>query len=78
MPAGKILRIVATDEAAVIWSPDAWASTQTMDTKAIPILETWHADLPTDRLISGAVVEFTFQWKRDRRWEGKNFTVVVE
>ncbi|HRP05662.1 MAG TPA: glycoside hydrolase family 15 protein, partial [Opitutaceae bacterium] len=78
MPAGKILRIVATDEAAVIWSPDAWASTQTTDTKAIPILETWHADLPTDRLISGAVVEFTFQWKRDRRWEGKNFTVVVE
>nr|MBP8257928.1 hypothetical protein [Opitutaceae bacterium] len=77
MPTGKILRIVVADEAAVIWSSDGWKTIHSMDTLGIPVLQTWHADLPADNLVSGSVIEFTFHWKRDGKWEGRNFSVAV-
>jgi hypothetical protein len=35
------------------------------------------ADLPTAKCQVGSVIEFTFFWKKDQRWEGKNYSVAV-
>jgi len=77
MPAGKILRIVVLAEAAVIWTTDGWASNHAVDAARFPSLDLWSADLSTDSLAAGATVEFTFHWKADDRWEGRNFSVAL-
>jgi hypothetical protein len=33
--------------------------------------------LATGKLPSGTVVEFTFFWKADQRWEGRNWQVAI-
>ena len=41
-------------------------------------LGTYVADLPTDRLSVGSEIVFTFYWLQEQRWEGTDFSVVVE
>jgi glucoamylase len=36
------------------------------------------ADLPTNKLAGGQEISFTFYWQHEQRWEGTNFSVVVE
>jgi hypothetical protein len=36
------------------------------------------ADLPTDRLAVGREVVFTFYWPKEDRWEGEDYSIVVE
>ena len=40
-------------------------------------LNLWFVDLWTAELARKSQVEFTFFWKRDKRWEGRNFRVEV-
>jgi len=47
------------------------------DTANNGALNLWFADLPTEKCPDGAVIEFTFFWKQDQRWEGRNYSVVV-
>jgi len=35
-------------------------------------------DLPTEKMPVGQKIVFTFRWDQDQRWEGTDFTVVVE
>jgi len=35
-------------------------------------------DLPADGLAAGSEIVFTFYWTQEQRWEGTNFSVVVE
>ncbi len=74
---GKILRIIVTAEAAIVWSADNWASTNSVDTINDSKLNLWFADLPTGKCPGGSVIEFTFFWKQDQRWEGRNYSVAV-
>jgi len=77
MAPGKLLRLIVTAEATVVWSADAWATTHTADAINDRTLQLWFADLPTEKYPEGATIEFTLFWKQDRRWEGTNFSVAV-
>jgi hypothetical protein len=62
--------------AIVHWSGDGWRTFQdapTRDTK----LGVHMADLSTSKLAPGSEVVFTFYWPESKRWEGKNFGVMV-
>jgi glucoamylase len=77
MPQGKLLRIVATAPARVHWSFDGW----TTDNDSIARdtnLGVYAVDLPTGALASGRQIIFTFFWPEADRWEGRDFTVVIE
>jgi glucoamylase len=77
MPEGKILRVLLRGRALVHWSFDGWRTardTETCDTG----LGTHVADLPSDELTVGREVLFTVYWKDEQRWEGVDFSVVVE
>lgn len=74
---GKILRIIVTAEATIVWSADNWASTNNVDTDYDGALNLWFADLPTHNCRAEVVIEFTFFWKQDQRWERRNYSVVV-
>ncbi|HVU33513.1 MAG TPA: glycoside hydrolase family 15 protein [Opitutaceae bacterium] len=77
MPAGKALRIIVAAGASVRWSADGWTHANTTEVTNHRTLALWFADLPTEGLSPGAVVEFTFYWKEAGRWEGRNFSVIV-
>jgi glucoamylase len=77
MPHGRTLRLVVVADAAIVWSVNAWGSTNTTDTTAIGGLNLWFADLPTENCPEGSSVEFTFYWKEAGRWEGRNYSVAV-
>ena len=77
MPSGKKLRLALLAPATVRWSVDDWQTaleTSSRNTK----LGVHAVDLPTDKLPVGRRIAFTFRWERDQRWEGVDFSVVVE
>jgi len=77
IPKNKTLRIVMLTAATVHWSIDGWKTshdTETRDTGlGIHVL-----DLPTASLPAGDQAVFTFYWPEEKRWEGKDYSVVVE
>ncbi len=77
VPRNKILRLVLLAPALVHWSIDGWKTsvdTKTRDTG----LGIYTLDLPTASLPAGNQILFTFYWPQENRWEGTNYTVVVE
>jgi hypothetical protein len=74
---GKILRIILAAQATVVWSTDAGARTNLLDTIHESRLNLWFADFPTADWAAGSVLTFTFFWKRDQRWEGRDWQVSV-
>src|SRR6202034_4080897 len=77
IPRNKKLRLVLLDPALVHWTIDNWKTsvdTNTRDTG----LGIYILDLPTASLPGGSRVEFTFYWPQENRWEGTNYSVVVE
>jgi glucoamylase len=77
IPQGKKLRIVLTAPAMVHYGFDGWqtsADTNTRDTG----LGTHVADLPSEGLSAGSEIVFTLYWLQEQRWEGTDFSVVVE
>ena len=77
MPQGKKLRFILTAPAMVRWTFDNWR-TQQDTTTGDTGLGTCVADLPSDRLSVGSEIVFTLYWLQEQRWEGGNFSVVVE
>jgi glucoamylase len=73
----KILRVIVTAEATVVWSEDRWANTRTSDAALVGPLNLWFVDFPTKNLPVGSVIEFTFFWKDTQRWEDRNYSVSV-
>ncbi len=77
VPQGKTLRVVLLTPGLVHWSIDGWKTAQ--DTAARDTgLGTYILDLPTAPLPAGSQVVFTFYWSSENRWEGTDYTVVVE
>ncbi len=76
MPPGKTLRLVLPSPARVHWSLDGWKTPQDLDTR--DPLGTYIADLPTEGLVSGREVVFTFYWLLEQRWEGLDYIVTIE
>jgi glucoamylase len=76
MQAGKILRLQLPASAVVHWSIDGWHTvhdTERQDTT----MGVHMVDLPTESLLSGTRVVFTFYWPEAGRWERMDFIVAV-
>ena len=77
MPPGKKLRLVLLESALVHWSFDGWRTTHNAATRDTG-LGIYCVDLPTETLQPGKEIVFTFLWLHSQRWEGVNYSVVVE
>lgn len=77
MPQGKQLRLALMSPARIHWSFDNWQTVRDTDTRNSG-LDMHYADLPSDVLAGGTEVVFTFFWVEVQRWEGANFSVLVE
>ena len=75
MVRGKTLRIILPAEAAIVWSVDDWAHNRQTETNHQSGLRLWYADFPTDDWTADHRFEFTIFWKREQRWEGRNWQV---
>lgn len=77
IPYGKLLRIETISSALVHWSHDGkpdWSDAETSYTG----LGIHLVDLPTSDLREGTTVAFTFYWRESDRWEGRDFSVLVD
>jgi glucoamylase len=77
MPANRTLRVETLTPAVVHWSVDGWRTvhdTATRDTT----LGVYVCDLPTRNLCRDDLIDLTFYWPEDQRWEGVNFQVCIE
>jgi glucoamylase len=77
LPRGKILRIILAEEATITWSIDNWARTNESDSIHQNELNLWYADFLTSEWSAGSALAFTFFWKREQRWENRNWQVNV-
>ena len=76
IPRGKKLRLLLPSPAMVHWSFDGWQTAQ--DTNTRDPLGVFVADLPSDSLVAGREIVFTLYWPQEQRWEGVDYTIVVE
>jgi glucoamylase len=73
----KILRIILGEEAAIAWSIDNWQRTNESKMMHQEKLSLWFADFPSAEWPVGSVFVFTIFWKREQRWEHRNWQVSV-
>jgi glucoamylase len=73
----KILRIILAEEAAITWSTDNWQRTNESQMTHQNALNLWFADFPTTGWSVGSLFVFTLFWKRNQRWENRNWQVSV-
>jgi hypothetical protein len=71
------LRIILAAEATIVWSMNGGAQTNETDTIHQSELDLWFADFATAETPPGSVLAFTLLWKRDQRWEDRNWQVNV-
>jgi glucoamylase len=72
---GKILRIILAEEATIVWSTDNWTRTNKSQMAHQDELNLWFADFPTTDWPGGSIFTFTFFWKRDQGWQGRDWQV---
>ncbi|MFZ0430973.1 MAG: glucan 1,4-alpha-glucosidase [Acidobacteriota bacterium] len=73
---GRKLRIEVLSPALIHWTHDNWSTTLDSETRESG-LGVFFADLDTDALPDGTLIDFTFYWREPQSWEGKNFQVRV-
>ena len=72
--AGTLLRIQANEPFLLHWTSDEWhTSTDTPSTTTA--LEIEFADIQVSQ--QDGPVRFTFLWKEENRWEGKDYEVKI-
>jgi glucoamylase len=77
VPRNQTLRLNLLSPALVHWSTDGWKTTHDNETRDTG-LGLHVLNLPTAQLAAGEQVVFTFYWKQEERWEGKDYMVTVE
>ncbi len=77
LPCGKKLRIILLTPGMVHWSDDDWQTTHDIYSRDTG-LGIYVIDLPTQALASGRKVVFTFYWPDQQRWEGVDYSILVE
>jgi glucoamylase len=77
IPAGKKLRIELLAAASVHWTVDEWGTSRDDDTREVGF-GIHVVDLPTQNAAPGLHIRFTFYWHDAERWEGMDFTVVID
>jgi len=71
-----VLRVECLEPAIVHWSADRWQSSRDDGTRDGGC-GVHYLDLPTNDLVSGSRVDFTFRWSAPERWEGTDYCVTV-
>jgi len=61
----------------VHWSFDGWNTARDLHTRDIG-LGVHAVDLPSEQLASRKQAIFTFYWKEENRWEGRDYVVEIE
>jgi glucoamylase len=74
---GKTLRIILAAEAKIVSSMDGWKHISATEMTCERGLNLWFADFPTLEWPANSVLNFTFFWKGDQRWEGRNWQINV-
>jgi glucoamylase len=74
--AGRKLRVLADDQFSLVWTVDDWKTSSTTESRAVGYGGHF-ADMETEPGKAGRVI-FTLQWRRDQRWEGRNFEVRLD
>jgi len=74
---GRTLRVQTLRAALVHWSCDGWRTTRDTTAREVSALRIWIADLDTQTIPVGGVVDFTLYYPEERRWEGQNYRVTV-
>jgi glucoamylase len=77
MPAGRLLRLELLEPASVRWTADNWQSWRD-DATLDRGLGVHVLDLPVRDLPAGTMIAFTMFWTGANRWEGRNFTVIIQ
>ena len=77
LPKGAKLRIMTLAQANVHWSFDQWQTVQDAATRDTG-LGIYVVDVPSDTLQAHQQILFTFFWTEAQKWEGVNFSVLVE
>jgi glucoamylase len=77
MPRGKKLRLMLHNPGLVHWTDNRWRSSHDIETRDTG-LGIHFADLPAHELKPGEQVDFTFYWQTSQKWEGADFSVVIE
>jgi glucoamylase len=75
VPAGGLLRIVASSPFVLHWTDDGWATVQ--DSGSTPTsVGIEYVDINV-KSSQAKPVRFTFYWPLDRQWQDKNYRVEV-
>jgi glucoamylase len=74
---GNTLRLEVFARANVRWSSDKWQSIHDLPTTDTGV-GVHYADLPSDSLQVGDILQFTFFWIDSNHWEAKNYDIKVE
>ena len=74
MAKGRRLRLLADQEFQVVWSADHWATTNHGNSRQVGSAGHF-ADLAG---AEGDNIEWTFFWFVQQRWEGRNFSVIMD
>jgi glucoamylase len=77
IPAGKTLRLETLAPARVHWGTDGWQNVKDTETRDTG-LGIYVADLTTEKLTPGTVIDFTFSWPQAGQWENADFQVQVQ
>jgi glucoamylase len=75
---GKILRLILAEEATVVWTIDGWQRSEQRPAMPQRELNLWFADFPTASWPADSVFAFTLFWKREQRWEGRNWQIAIK
>ncbi len=78
VPPHKTLRVILAAEARIIWTADGWNTKNSVEMMHNETFDLWFADVGINELPSGRVVEFTFFWQADQRWEDRNWQVTIK
>jgi len=74
--AGRKLRLLADDNFCLVWTVDDWQTVRRVESRAVGYAGHF-ADMETEPGKAGRVI-FTLQWRKDQRWEGRNFEVRLD
>ena len=77
LPCGKKLRIILLTPGMVHWSDDGWKTSHDSGSRDSGA-GVYAVDLPTEKLVVGQKIVFTFYWPAEQRWEGTDYTITVE
>ena len=76
VPAGALLRVVASSPFVLHWTDDEWTTPR--DTESTPTtLGIEYVDIQVDAA-QKAPLRFTFKWPVDNQWQGKDYAVEIE